>query len=153
MAREAVVDMDEIVWAVNPKNDTVENLATYLCQFARENFEVTSTRLHLDVPPNLPCHALSADVRHNLLLMVKEALNNAVKHAGAVDVWLRLRAESGTLGIEIEDNGCGMSGSEPGRKGHGMVNLQSRAAQIGARLNVHSQSGQGTRITISLNLA
>ena len=151
-AREAVRDMDEIVWAVNPKNDTLENLATYLCQFAREHFEVTAIRLHLDVPPDLPHHPLSADVRHNLLLAVKEALNNAVKHAGAADVWLRLHAKNGVLDIDIEDNGCGMSEPEPGRKGHGMVNLQSRAAQIGARLNVHSQSGQGTRISISLNL-
>jgi signal transduction histidine kinase len=105
------------------------------------------------VPPNLPYHPLSADIRHNLLLTVKEALNNAVKHAGAADVWLRLRAERGKLRIDIEDNGCGMSDSEPGRKGHGIVNLQSRTAQIGARLNVHSKSGQGTRITISLDLA
>jgi ligand-binding sensor domain-containing protein/signal transduction histidine kinase len=151
-AREAVRDMDEIVWAVNPKNDTVENLASYLCQFAREHFEVTSARLHLDVPPNLPHHSLSADVRHNLLLVVKEALNNAVKHAEAADVWLRLSAKNGTLDIEVEDNGRGMSDPEPGRKGHGMVNLQTRTAQIRARLNVYSQPGQGTRITINLNL-
>jgi signal transduction histidine kinase len=151
-ARDAVRDMDEIVWAVNPKNDTVENLANYLCQFAREHFEVSTTALHLDVPPNLPDHPLSAEVRHNLFLVVKEALNNAVKHAHAADVWLRLNADSTQLEIEVEDNGGGMVESPPGRKGQGMENLQARTAQIGGRLDVQSRSGQGTRISIRLRL-
>jgi len=151
-ARDAVRNMDEIVWAVNPKNDTVENLANYLCQFAREHFEMSSTRLHLDVPPNLPDAPLTAEVRHNLFLVVKEALNNAVKHAHAADVWLRVNADGNQLSIEVEDNGGGMVENPTGRKGHGMDNLQNRTAQIGGRLDILSGQGHGTRLTIRLHL-
>jgi signal transduction histidine kinase len=150
-ARDAVRGMDEIVWAVNPKNDTVENLANYLCQFAREHFDVTPTRLHLDVPPNLPDHPLGTEVRHNLFLLVKEALNNAAKHAHAEDVWLRLGADRHQLNIEVEDNGCGI-GASTGRTGHGMENLRSRSEQIGAHLEVSSRAELGTKISIRFDL-
>ena len=152
-ARDAVRDMDEIVWAVNPKNDTVEDLANYLCQFAREQFEVTPTRLHLDMPPNLPDHPLTAEVRHNLFLVVKEALNNALKHAHAADVWLRLNADGNQLKVEVEDNGGGMIENSTGRKGNGMENLHTRTAQIGGQLDVQTRSGQGTKIAIWLKLS
>lgn len=152
-ARDAVRNMDEIVWAVNPRNDTVENLANYLCQFAREQFEPSSSRLHLDLPPQLPDAPLSADLRHNLFLLVKEALNNAVKHARAGDVWLRVSADRKQLRIEIEDNGCGLTEAPANRKGHGLENLRSRTAQIGGHLDLQSRPGQGTRITVQLSLS
>lgn len=152
-ARDAVRNMDEIVWAVNPKNDTVENLANYLCQFAREHFEDSSTALSLDVPPNLPDLPLRAEVRHNVFLMVKEALNNAVKHAQAGEVWLRVNTDGKALRIEVQDNGCGMTERVTDRNGHGLENLQDRTAQIGGQLDVQSSPGQGTKIIIKLNLA
>jgi signal transduction histidine kinase len=152
-ARDAVRDMDEIVWAVNPKNDTVENLANYLCQFAREQFEVSTTRLHLDLPSSLPDHPLSADVRHNLFLVVKEALNNAIKHAQATDVWLRVFSEDNRLEIEVKDNGRGISSPANGRKGHGMENLHSRTTHIGAHLDIQSRSDEGTRVIIRMTLS
>jgi signal transduction histidine kinase len=84
--------------------------------------------------------------------MVKEALNNAVKHAQAAEVWLRVNADGNALRIEVEDNGCGMAEPSTDRKGHGMENLQNRTAQIGGQLDVQSRPGQGTKITIKLNL-
>lgn len=152
-AREAVRDMDEIVWAVNPRNDTVENLANYLCQFAREHFEDSPTTLSLDVPPNLPDSPLSAEVRHNLFLIVKETLNNALKHAKAQDVWLRVNKTGNELRIEVEDNGRGMAAPSTDRRGHGMANVQNRAAQIGGELDVQSSPGQGTKITVKFSLS
>jgi signal transduction histidine kinase len=151
-ARDAVRNMDEIVWAVNPKNDTVENLANYLCQFAREHLEDSPTALSLDVPPNLPDFPLRAEVRHNLFLMVKEALNNAVKHAQAAEVWLRVNADGNALRIEVEDNGCGMAEPSTDRKGLGMENLRNRTVQIGGQLDVQSRPDRGTKITIKLKL-
>jgi signal transduction histidine kinase len=151
-ARAAVRDMDEIVWAVNPKNDTVENLASYLCHFAREHFEFAPNRLHLDVPASLPSHALSAEARHNLFLAVKEALNNTLKHAQAKDVWLRLRVEEARLEISVEDNGRGLPATAADSTRSGMANLRSRSAQVGAEFELASRPGEGTRIVFRLDL-
>ena len=73
--------MDEIVWAVNPRQDSLDGLVTYSCQFAQEYLTMAGIQCRLDVPDRLPVVTLTADIRHNLFLAVKEALNNVVKHA------------------------------------------------------------------------
>ena len=151
-ARETVRDMDEMVWAVNPRNDTVENLASYLCAFAREHFELTSTRLHLEVPAELTARSLPADSRHNLFLATKEALNNVVKHAGATDAWLEFGLNDSTLAITIRDNGRGSPTQPGGRHGHGQENIRQRLARIGGTLEWTSQPGQGTTLVLRLPL-
>ena len=70
--------MDEIVWTVNPKNDTLPNLASYLCDYAREFFQPAQTRCRIDMSDTLPAVLLTAQARHNLFLAVKEALNKAL---------------------------------------------------------------------------
>ena len=95
---------------------------------------------------------LTAEVRHNLFLVIKEALNNTVKHARADDVWLRVGTQGERLKIEVEDNGCGMAENGVRRKGHGMENLFSRTGQIGGVLEIQSRPGQGTKITVQLDL-
>ena len=106
-ARELTQAVDEIVWAVNPRQDTLDGLVSYICQFAQEYLTVAGILCRLDVPEHLPSLPLSADVRHNLFLAVKEALNNIVKHAQAREVRLRLIQEQGRLSFVIEDDGRG----------------------------------------------
>src|SRR4029077_12721668 len=77
-ARELTQAVDEIVWAVNPRQDTLDGLVSYICQFAQEYLKVAGILCRLDVPASLPPQPLTADVRHNLFLAVKEALNNIV---------------------------------------------------------------------------
>jgi len=151
-ARNAVRGMDEIVWAVNPKNDSLENLANYLCQFAREHFETTEIRLHLDVPPDLPELPLSTEIRHDLFLVVKEALNNVVKHSCASDVWLLVHSSETKFIITIKDNGRGIMPNGNGRLGNGMGNMQSRMSQHGGTFQVASADGSGTEIRVALSL-
>ena len=79
--REITRAMDEIVWTINPKNDTLDNLANYVFQYAQEYFQDTGVRCRLDLPPELPDQPVSTEVRHNLFMAVKEALNNVLKHA------------------------------------------------------------------------
>ena len=71
--------MDEIVWTINPKNDTLENLANYIFHYAQEYFQNTGVRCRLDLPATAG-HPLSTEARHNLFMAVKEALNNILKH-------------------------------------------------------------------------
>ena len=81
-ARELTRAMDEIVWAVNPRHDTVEGLANYLEKFALDFLGAAGIRCRLDFPDQYPHWPLTSEIRHNLFLAFKEALHNVVKHAG-----------------------------------------------------------------------
>ena len=85
-ARELTRAMDEIVWAVNPKHDTLDSLVTYLGRFAQTFLSAPEIRCRLDVPLSVPAWALTAEIRHHVFLAFKEALNNVVKHARASEV-------------------------------------------------------------------
>jgi signal transduction histidine kinase len=154
-ARSAVQVLDEIVWAVNPENDTLEGLAGYLNQYANQFFESTSIRCRLEIPAKLPTLLLPADVRHDLFLVVKEALHNVLKHSQASQVRVRLTAIDSTVEITVTDNGCGFNaaGAGEGRKGNGLGNMRQRMEALGGAFHLESATGQGTslRFTVMVN--
>ena len=151
-AREMAQSLDEIVWAVNPQHDTLEGLVEYLSQAADDFLEDTSIRSRLRLPPNLPTCTVPADVRHQLFLAFKEALNNAVKHAGASEIQIELTAEPARFQIRIEDNGVGFDLASPRAGGNGLNNMRKRLEAIGGQFDLSSQLGQGTRITMAIPL-
>lgn len=153
-AREIVRAMEAIVWAVNPKNDTLDHLADYLPKFAEEFLRCTPIRCRIDVSALLPEIALTAEVRHNLYLTVKEALNNVVKHSGASEIWIRLSVQESVFSIAIEDNGCGFDARHVSRSapGNGLSNMRKRMEEAGGKLDLESQPGQGTNIRLILQL-
>jgi signal transduction histidine kinase/ligand-binding sensor domain-containing protein len=156
-ARKMTRAMDEIVWAVDPQHDTLNGLVDYVSAYAEDFLHTAGLRCRLDLPADLPSVGLDAELRHNLFLALKEALNNAVKHAQATEVWLRLCLELETLTLIVEDNGCGLaaSGAPNGNRiasGHGLSNLEKRLAAIGGRCVVRSTAGRGTRIEMSVRL-
>jgi signal transduction histidine kinase len=151
-SREMVASLDEIVWAVNPANDSLPQLATYLCQFAEEFFRSTSIRCRLDVADALPQLPLTSEVRHNLYLAVREALNNIAKHSEAAEVWLRIQWQSPSLRISIEDNGRGFSHLAGSAAGDGLVNMRGRLEKIGGSFQCATQPGSGTVCRIELPL-
>lgn len=160
MARELTRNMDEIVWAVDPQNDTLDSLVTYVSKFAQEFLSVASIRCRLDVPAELPPYVLPAEVRHNLFLAIKEALNNVVKHAQASEVWLRIEVRPLAFTLVLEDNGCGLSATKQNsaaRKdrissGHGLANMERRLRIAGGHCVVTSPDNQGTRVEMSVDL-
>lgn len=143
-AREAARDMDEIVWAVNPKHDTLGSLIGYLSQFGREHFDGTPMEFRLDLPPVLPPHPLTAEIRHHLYLATKETLNNVLKHSQATEVWMRLRLRDSRLVMIIEDNGIGIDAAN--RPGYGLANVQARLRHIQGSVEVETGPGRGTCI-------
>jgi signal transduction histidine kinase len=155
---ELMRTMDEIVWAVNPKNDTLESLMNYVCDYADEFLRPAGISLRLRVPARLPGWSLTSEVRHNLFLAVKEILNNIVKHAAATEVTLELRLNASTATLEIQDNGRGLERQSPvnghaGPRpmgGNGLENLRKRAAAIGGQCRIQSEQGRGTRIGLVL---
>jgi len=158
-ARELTRALDEIVWAVNPRHDTLDSLATYLGRFAQEYLAAARIRCRLDVPVDLPAWPLTAEVRHNLFLAFKEALHNAVKHAGAAEVRVRLETCPQGFTLLVEDDGCGFDpaalqspSSEPlQRRGHGLQNMRQRLADVGGRCEIESRPGAGTRVRLMID--
>ena len=146
--REITQAMDEIVWTINPKNDTLDNLANYVFQYAQDYFQDTGVSCRLDVPAQLPDRPLSTEVRHNLFMAVKEALNNTLKHAEASEVRIGLGVADGRMTITITDNGRGFLIDQARAKGNGLENMTRRLAQIGGRLVLESAPGSGTSIRL-----
>ncbi len=144
--RTAVVALDEIVWATNPGDDNLPRFAEYVGRFADECFENTTVRCWQEIPTDLPKLPLRADVRHNVFLAVKEALNNVLKHSRATEVWLRLRLANSEVCLEVEDNGRGFKPEATAPGGNGLGNMKSRLAECGGDLQLASAPGQGTRI-------
>lgn len=153
-ARQMVKSMDEIVWAVNPRNDSLQSLVQYVTYYANETFEPTSVNCRLEVPPDLPPLVLSSDARHDLFLAVKEGLSNILKHAAATEVRFRFAAEGGVLTLVLEDNGRGFDAEtqRQGRRGQGLQNLRRRIEGLGGMFDCKSAPGQGTRLTFVIKL-
>jgi signal transduction histidine kinase len=154
-ARELTRAMDEIVWAVNPQHDTLDSLATYLGRFAQGFLAAAHIPCRLDVPMQLPGWPLTAEIRHNLFLAFKEALNNAVKHSKTDEVRISITIESGGFTLQVEDKGCGFLANAPERPsvdlaqpspGNGLTNMRQRLAEIGGRCEIKSAPGNGTTI-------
>jgi signal transduction histidine kinase/ligand-binding sensor domain-containing protein len=151
-SRDMVRAIDEIVWAVNPKNDSLDHFATYVCDFAEQFFRNMPTRCRVDVQEALPVHPLPSDIRHNLFLAAKEALHNVAKHANASRVWVRIKVVNGNLMVMIEDDGRGFFPSVH-TGGDGLGNMRRRSATIGAEFELSSTPGKGTSISWKLPLA
>jgi signal transduction histidine kinase/ligand-binding sensor domain-containing protein len=149
-ARQLIKSLDEIVWAVNPSNDTLAHLVDYAGQFALDFLRVAGIRCRLDFPEQTPQRDLSTDVRHNLFLIIKEALHNIVKHSHATEVWLRVHATDDALRMVIEDNGCGFGHSAGHAGADGLRNMRQRAAEIGGDCQIQSQPGAGTKVAVEL---
>jgi len=159
-ARDLTRAMDEIVWAVNPRHDTLESLTNYLARFAHEFLRAAGIRCRLETPMQVPEFAVRSEIRHNLFLAFKETLNNAVKHSGASEIRVTLELLPGSLKLGVADNGGGFnprkSGTTPAGdrliSGYGMAGIRARLEQVGGRMDLQSQPGAGTRVELFVPL-
>ena len=141
-ADQTVRALEEIVWAVRPGSDSLQSLVEYIAHFANEMFDGREIRCRLDLPHDLPAHPLAPEVRHNVFLVVKEALTNASRHAGAHEVQVRAEARDGLLEITVQDDGKGFDTGKQGR-GNGLGNMRRRAQAIGAKIHGQRNCGDG----------
>ena len=171
-ARELTRAMDEIVWAVNPKHDTLDSLASYLGRFAQDFLAAGHIRCRLEVPTTLPHWPVTADIRHNVFLAFKEALNNAVKHSGTSEVRILLEINENGNGLarnghqngvvagfvlRVEDRGCGFNANgaeahaEPSQDrlagGNGLSSMRQRLGEIGGSCVLETSPGAGASVT------
>ncbi len=151
-AREMAQSLDEIVWAINPAHDTLRGLAEYLTQSADDFLEDTPIRGRLKLPEQLPDRQIPAEVRHQLFLAFREALNNAVKHGKPSEIQIEMAADPEKLLITIADNGRGFDPAAPGGSGNGLPNMRERLESIGGHFEIRSGWGLGTRIKFEVGL-
>jgi signal transduction histidine kinase len=154
-ARETARALDEIVWTVNPSNDTLEGLINYICKHAQEYLAVAGLRYRLEAPAQLPNSEISPEARHNIFLAAKESVTNIVKHAQASEACIRLRPGTGSFTLEIEDNGRGPSGlsSAAAQSRNGLRNMRKRMEDIGGKFEIGPGARGGTliRLTAPMN--
>lgn len=170
--RTTVDRMREVIWTINPRCDRLESVCAYLCQHAEHYLGAADLRCRLDTPDTMPAVIVSAETRHHLLLVMKEALNNIVKHAQATEVNISLQAIDGGLALCISDDGRGFVPPSPiprrdapgapstdrlqalaGTPGHGLTNMRWRIHALGGRFELDTAPGKGTRITVHVPLA
>jgi signal transduction histidine kinase/ligand-binding sensor domain-containing protein len=147
-AREAIKSLDAAVWAVNPANNTLPELIAYIGQFGMEFLQQAKIRCDLDLPDHPPERPVSAELRHNLFLIVKEALNNVVRHAHASEVRLRIAVTNATLEVLVADNGCGIERKPDDALADGLRNMRQRAEELNAQFQLESTPGAGTRVAV-----
>ena len=151
LARESVEAMSHIVWAINPERDTLVDLGRKLREVAEDVAAASGAELEVSVPDASSRLRLDMDVRRDLFLIGKEALNNAARHARCRNLRLSLGCSGDRLALEVVDDGRGFD-AERDYEGNGLASMQRRAARLGAQLSLRSAPGRGTTVRVVLPL-
>lgn len=146
---EMVEKLGDLVWSVNPKQDSLqllfERLEQYgldMCRAKHIDFKTSILISHFNLP---------AENRYQLYLFCKEAINNAVKYSDANLLELTVKENNQLLEITIGDNGKGFD-FESVKRGNGLDNMQKRASELGADFNIHSKPGEGSLISLKVKI-
>jgi signal transduction histidine kinase/streptogramin lyase len=149
IARESVAAMSDIVWAVTPERDTLRDVVRRMRDHAEEVFELRDVGLTLNVPDDGQSMKLGVQVRRDLYLVFKEAVNNAARHSSCTRVAISFRADGASLFLEVADNGRGFDVSAES-DGHGLASMRRRAHRLGAVLAVESSTAGGTVVRLTM---
>jgi signal transduction histidine kinase len=157
-ARGLLQSMREIVWAIAPQRDGLDNVASQIREVASDLFEAQAITWEFRVPEELNSIKLEAEQRRQLLLIFKEALHNIERHSGCNNVYLSIALLHRTLTAEIRDDGRGFvpppvhNSSANGRRGNGLENMRRRAKQLGGHVDIRSSPGEGTCLELTIPL-
>ena len=149
IARESVSSMSDIVWAINPKRENLIDLTRRMRQHADEIFTQRGIELRFTAPDATDSRKLGVDVRRDLLLIFKEAVNNAARHSHCSVVDIELKAEGSRLVLTVADNGEGFDKSTES-EGQGLTSMQRRAQRLKGILEITSGGGSGTTVAIAV---
>lgn len=145
-----VENMRDLIWAMNPEHTTLDNLVARIREYTCDYLEDLSIEVEFHFPAEVPDQKISKEVNRNVFMIVKEALQNIVKHAGATAVVITITLQP-KFRMEIQDNGVGYDlKSKSG--GNGLRNMNARGAALGAQLTMDSQPGKGSRIAFEIEL-
>ena len=151
-ARGLLSTMDEILWAVNPKRDTLRDFAGYVCNYAQEFLKSTPIQCLFELDPEMSAADFTLPLRRSLLMAIKETLNNAVKHSAATELHLKILWQGQRLVVVVQDNGKGFDPAIVKSERHGMSSMAQRMTELGGSCLVISQPGKGCRVELSIPL-
>lgn len=151
-ARDVLSTLDEILWAVNPRRDTLSDFSAYVCGYAQEFLKPTAIQCRFDVEFESSDLVLDLPIRRALLMVIKESLNNAVKYSGASEVLLQIKCRGRRLAVVVQDNGKGFDPGAVTPEHNGLTNMTQRMSELGADCQVTSRPAAGCRIEFALVL-
>lgn len=151
-ANDMVSKLSDILWSVNPEHNSLKNLVQKLEEYARTMARVKDIKVHVNAPDCLSELQLPVEIRHNIYLLCKEAINNAVKYSNASVLELNTNYSHHFVEFTIKDNGKGFDITTI-KKGNGLTNMRNRAKEINAKLCVKSAPLQGTIISFQSPVA
>lgn len=149
-ANELMTKMNAIIWSMNPSNDTVSSLVAYIRSYASEYLDNFKMDYQVKVTDEVPDTEISGVRRRNIFLVLKESLNNVMKHAHATEVIIHIHFNHHML-IEISDNGKGMDKDKLNQFGNGLKNMQRRMESIAGSFEIASVAGTTVKLTVPLH--
>lgn len=149
-SRKAMEQMRDTIWAIDPRRQTLGDLRDRMLESAEEILGPLDIHYHIDTSAFSPVTVLTAEIRHNLLLIFKEFVNNTIKHAGASKVEVTFLKREKALEMIIQDDGVGSDSSSRKSTGQGLKNMEMRAGKMNGTLRFLPGDGFGICITIPL---
>ncbi len=149
ISRELVDGMSDVVWSIDPRNDSLSRLIDRITVFSNDLCESRDMTVRIEADESLRSLHTSSDLSRCVLLVAKEAVNNAVRHSDAGELVIEMDTAGETLQLTIRDNGRGFDEENLSRI-NGLVNMRSRVAKAGGRLSISSAPGAGTAITAEI---
>jgi signal transduction histidine kinase len=149
-SKEMVEKMSDIVWAINPQNDSFDRIIAKLESYAVNVCAGKGIKLHLEIDESLRSYYPGMQVRKNIYMLIKEAINNAVKYSNSKNIYFSLRNPNGNMLVEVRDDGQGFDTGMI-RKGNGLNNMEARAAELKAAFRLQSGEGKGTSVSLQFN--
>ncbi len=150
-ARELMDEMSDVVWSIDPRRDNLGNLVTRIRRFASDLLESRGIAFDLAAPPGADRVRLTPEQRRHIFLILKEAVNNAARHAGCASVSLSFHLSGRQLVAQVHDNGAGFPQPDE-ESGCGLANMRARAESLGASFQVDSAPGCGTSVMFRVPL-
>jgi ligand-binding sensor domain-containing protein/signal transduction histidine kinase len=147
ISRRSVDAMSDIVWAVNPKRDSLLDLSHRMRRFASDSFTARDIEFHFDAPSLQQNVKVGAEVRRELFLIFKEGVNNIVRHSGCKTAEVALQIDHRMINLTLSDNGKGFDGAVTD-VGQGLISMRRRAKKLGGELVIISQAGEGTTVIV-----
>lgn len=149
-ATRVLSNLDEIVWALNPQNDSTARFVDYIIEFVSEYLQDFEISLRIDAEENMQEVELGTEVRHDAFLCIREALTNVVRHANASMVTLHIFESDKKMNVKISDNGCGFKPENVDYFSNGLKNMGSRIQKYGGKVEITSEIGLGTSVLLEI---
>lgn len=149
MSKELIGALSETVWMLNPRNNDLDSLVDFLCRIVSELCRLADIRCRIDAMSVDQSLEIGHDLRHNVTLAVKEAVNNALRHAHASEIRLRIRLDGNVLNIAVIDNGTGLVGAAA-RRGTGLASIADRMAAVSGKHAIRHLDEGGLEVSLEV---